>query len=133
MGLQKLEVLDHRVRFVAAEFADDAQQNGARLRTRGRKLDLAFAHIRFDVVKLLQKIVVPGDAPVLAVGDRLQSDALLLADDLLDLAIFDFRQRVRADFATLALFPRFFERRGPQQAADMVGAEWGLGALHEVS
>ena len=88
-ALQKLEMLDHRMRLVAAEFADDAQQNRPRLRAGRGKLDLALAHIGFDVVELFQKIVVPGDAPVFAVGDRLQPDVLLLADDALDLAILD--------------------------------------------
>src|ERR1700683_2789211 len=84
-------------------------------------------------MKLFEKIVVPGNAPVLAVGDRLQSDALLLANDALDLAVLDLPERVRADFAAFALFPRLLERRGAQQAADVVGAKRRFRVLHKYS
>ena len=87
--LQKLEMLDHRMRLVAAELADDAQQDRPRLRPGRGKLDLALADIGLDVVEPFEKVIVPGDAPVLAVGRRFEPDHLLLADDALDLAVFD--------------------------------------------
>ena len=52
-------MLDHRVRRVAAELADDAQQDRPRLRAGGGEFDLALAHIGFDVVEIFQKVVVP--------------------------------------------------------------------------
>src|SRR5580704_2349989 len=113
-------MLDHRMRLVAAELPDDAQQDWPRLRPGGGELDLAFADIRFDVVEVFQEIVVPGDAAVFAVGDRFESGRLLLADDALDLAILDFGQRRGGDFTTLALLARLFQRGSAQQAADMI-------------
>ena len=42
-----------------------------------------------------------------------------------DLAVFDRLELVGGDLAALVLAPRFFQRRGAQQAADMIGAEGG--------
>src|ERR1700686_3162114 len=123
-------MLDHRMRLVTAQLADDAQQDRPRLRGPGGAFDLALARIGLDVVEPLEKIIVPGDAPVFAVGRRLEPDHLLLADDVLDLAVFDRRQFVGADFAARAFLPRFLQRRGAQQATDVVGAERRLGTLH---
>ncbi len=61
---------------------------------------------------------------------ELQSGCLLLADDALDFAVFDLLQRVGGNLAAFALFPRFFERGRAQQAADVIGAERRLDALH---
>jgi hypothetical protein len=55
--LEELEVLDHGVRGVTAELADDAEQNRPRLRA--LKFDLALAHIGFDAREPLQKVVIP--------------------------------------------------------------------------
>ena len=62
-------MVDHRMRLVAAELADDAQQNGARLRAAGLKFYFAFAGIGLDIVEPFKKIDVPRQAPVFAVGD----------------------------------------------------------------
>ena len=53
-----------------------------------------------------------------------------LPDRLLDLAVFDRAQRAGGDLAALVLRPRLLERRRPQQAADVVGAEWRRLPLH---
>ena len=127
---EKFEMLDHRMRLVAAELADDAQQDRPRLRAACVKLDLALADIGLDVVEPLEKIVVPGDAPVLAVGHRFKPDHLLLADHAFDLAVFDGRQLVGADLAARAFLARFLQRCRAQQAADVVGTERRLGTLH---
>src|SRR5262249_18982910 len=64
-----------------------------------------------------------------AVGDRLQPDAFLFFDGVLDLAVLDRFELIGADFAFGALLARRLERRRPQQAADMIGAKRRLGAL----
>ncbi len=53
-------MLDHRMRAVIAELADDAQQDRPRLRPGAVELDLALADIGFDVVEPLEEIEIPG-------------------------------------------------------------------------
>ena len=113
-------MLDHRMRLVAAELADDTQQDRPWLRSGRGELDLALADIGFDVVQIFQEIVIPGDAAIFAVGDRLEPSRFLLADDTLDLVILDLGQRLRGNFAAFALFARFFKRGRSKQAADMI-------------
>src|ERR1700678_28854 len=55
--LEESEVLDHGMRGIAAELADDAEQNRPRLRA--LKFDFAFAHVGLDAREPFQKIVVP--------------------------------------------------------------------------
>jgi hypothetical protein len=86
----EFEMLDHGMRALGAELAHDAQHH--RLGLRALELDLALAEIGFDAGKLAEEIVVPKRAAELAVGDRSQPDVLLLADRLLDLAVFDRRE-----------------------------------------
>jgi hypothetical protein len=124
----ELEMIDHRVRAVAAERAYDAQHHGLGLRT--LKLDLALAQIGLDAVELAEKIVVPEGAAKLAVGDRKQADLLLLANDRGDLAVFDRLELIGADLAALALRAGLFQRGRTQQTANVVGAERRLGAGH---
>jgi hypothetical protein len=124
----ELEMIDHRVRAVAAERAYDAQHHGLGLRA--LKLDLALAQIGLDAGELAEKIVVPEGAAKFAVGDRRKSGLLLLANDRGDLAVLDRLELVGADLAALALRARVFERGRAQQAADVVGAERRLDAGH---
>src|SRR5579883_3039234 len=133
MGFEEIEVLDHRMRAVAAEFAGDAQQHLARLRPAGRKFNLALADIRLDIVEPFQKIDVPGDAPVLAVGHGFQSDRFLLLDHTFDFAIFDHFEVVLSQLAARALLARLFQGCSTQKAADMVGAKWRLATLTHAS
>ncbi len=69
---------------------------------------------------------MPPRAAKLAVGDGLQADILLLLDDALDLPVLDRFQGVGRDLALGALRPCVMDGSGAQQAADVIGAEWGL-------
>ena len=62
----------------------------------------------------------------------LQPDLFLLADDALDLAVFDRLEVGRRNLALGALRARLLQGGRAQQAADMVGAERRLGALHRL-
>src|SRR5215470_13469947 len=117
----EFEMLDHGMREVGAELADHAQHH--RLGLAALELDLTLAEIGFDAVKLAEEVVVPKRAAELAVGDGSQPDVLLLADGLLDLAVFDLAELGGADLAALALAARRFERRGAQQAAHVISAK----------
>ena len=86
--------------------------------------------VLFGAVEAPEEIEMPPRAAELAVGDGMEADVLLLLDDALDLAVFDLLQLRGADLALGALGPRVMDRLGTQQAADMVGAERGLGAFH---
>src|SRR5579863_7838943 len=116
-------MLDHRMRRVAAKLADDAQQDRPRLRAAAGKLDFALAGIGFDAVEPFEEVIVPGNATKLAVSDRLEPHLLLSADDVFDLAILDVLKGLGRNLAARALLARRFQRRRPQQAADMVGAK----------
>jgi hypothetical protein len=87
------------MRRVAAELADDVQQDGARLRALRVELDLALAGIGFDALQPLEEIVIPRCAPELAVSDGFEADRLLLADDVFDGAILGRGERFGADLA----------------------------------
>ena len=77
-----------------------------------------------DAVEALVEVEMPPGAAEFAVGRELEADLLLLPDDLLDLAIFDGLEVGVLDLALGVLGARLFQRRGAQQAADVVGAEW---------
>ena len=47
-----------------------------------------------------------------------------------DLAVFDRFERGGGDLALGVTLARLFQRGGPQQAADMIGAERRFGSLH---
>ena len=83
----------------------------------------------FDAVEPPQEIEMPPGTAEFAVGDGLQPDRFLLLDDVLDLAVFDLFELGGADFTFGAALARAFKRGRPQQAADMIGAEWRLGSL----
>ncbi len=68
-------------------------------------------------------------ATELAVGDGLQAHVFLELDDLGDRAVLDFAQLRGRDRALLALFARVEQDLRAQEAADVVGAERGRGAL----
>src|SRR5262249_22037746 len=86
--------------------------------------------IGFDARKLAEKVVVPKRAAKLAVGGGAQPDVLLLADDRLDLTVFDRGELGGGDLAALALGARRFERGGAQQTPHVIGAKRRLGAGH---
>src|SRR6476646_2357359 len=126
----EFEMLDHRMRAVATELADHAQHHGLGLRA--LELDLALAEIGFDAVELAEEIVVPKGAAKLAVSHGTKPRFLLLADDGLDLAVFDRLEFFGGDLAALALGARLLEDGGTQEAPDMIGANRRLGAWHMV-
>src|ERR1700730_8758515 len=125
--LDEFEMLDHRM----AGEADLAGDLGAFVaRPRRGKRDAGLHDGLLDTVEAPEEIEVPPRAAEFAVGDRLQAGRLLLPDDVLDLAVFPRSQLIRRDLALGAALARRFQRRGPQQAADMIGAERRFGSLH---
>ena len=87
----------------------------------------AFANlIEFDAVEPFHEIeLVPGAAKF-TVGRELQPDLFLFFDRPFDLAVFNRTQRIGRDLVSRSLPPGLFQRRRPQQAADLI---WrGLGA-----
>ena len=124
--LQKLEVLQHRV-IGEADLAGDL--DAQRLGLHALKLDAVVELVEFDAVEHAEEIEMPPRAAELAVGGELEADLFLLLDDLLDLAVFNLFELSRRNRALLALRARLLDRRGAQNAADMVGAKWRLGSL----
>jgi hypothetical protein len=94
------------------------------------ELDAAIGGVERDAVEAAEEIEMPPRAAEFAVGGELQPDVFLLLDDLLDLAVFNLPELGRRDCAAGAFDARDLERRGAQQAADMVGAEWRRTTLH---
>ena len=110
------------------DLADDAHAFGLGLDP--GKGDALAGGVELHAIEPLVEIELPPGAPELAVGRELEPDLFLLLDDLLDLAVLDLPELLGGDLALLALRPRLLERRGAQQAADMIGAEWRFGSLH---
>src|SRR5262249_55367098 len=92
------------------------------------KCNAGIHDVAFDPVEAPEKIEVPPGAAELAVGGALQPHLLLLLDGALDLAVLDPLELRRA---ALALLARRLQRRRAQQATHVVGAERGLGSLHD--
>src|ERR1035437_7272622 len=109
VGLQKLEVLQHRV-IGEADFALDP--DALHLGLHAMELDAVIELIELDAVEHAEKIEVPPGAAEFAVSGELEPDLLLLLDDLLDLAVLDRLELGRVDLALLALRARLFDRRG---------------------
>ena len=127
MGLEKLEVLEHGV-VGESDLAHDAQ--ALRLGLHAAELDALVALVQLDAVQHPEEVEVPPGAAKLAVGGERKPELLLLLDDLLDLAVLDRLELGRRDRALFALGARLLERRGAQEAADMIGAERRLGSFH---
>ena len=83
-----------------------------------------------DTVQPTEEVVMPPGPAVLAVGDRLEADRLLLGDDLPDLGVLDRRQLLGGDAAGLALGAGLLQRRRAQDGADVIGTEWHIGRGH---
>ncbi len=126
MRLQEFEMLDHRMRLVAAELAGDAQQQRPRLRSARLKSDFAFADIGFDVIEPFEEIGIPRHAAVFAVADgfRPAASCFSITPSISRSSIS--LNALGADLAARAFFPRRLERGRAQQAADVIGAEWRL-------
>src|SRR5687768_8021052 len=93
-----------------------------------RVLELDFhAALLLDAVELQQEIGVEEGAAELAVGDRLEAQALLIGGNVANRVILDRAQSYGVDRAGLAVDPGVDQRLGAQKAADMIGVKWGLG------
>ena len=86
--------------------------------------------VDFHAVEHAEEIKVPPGAAELAVGGHLQSDLLLLFDDLLNLAVFDLLELSVADLALFPFRAGFLEYGSTQQAADHVGAKGRINSGH---
>ncbi len=109
-----------------ADLADDAHALGLGLDP--GKGDALAGGIELGAVEPLVEIELPPGTPELAVGRKLEPDLLLLLDGFLDLAVLDRLELLGGDLALPMLGARLLERRGTQQAADVIGAERRLGS-----
>ena len=75
-----------------------------------------------DAVEAGEEVEVPPVATELAVGDRSESDAELLLDDVADRVVLDRRQLACWELAVAPALTDLGEVARTQQAADMVGA-----------
>jgi hypothetical protein len=79
---------------------------------------------------MAEKIEMPPGAAEFAIGRELQPERGLFVHDLFDFQIFRLAQNFGRYLAFLQLRPRFLDPWRPQQAANLVGTEWGFGSLH---
>src|SRR5262249_9463144 len=123
----EFEMLDHGMAG-KPELAGDAHALVAGLDPGERHASVH--HMAFDPVETPEEIEVPPGAAELAVGDGLKPPLLLPRDGALVPACLD-RLGVRGgELALRALRPRRLQRRWPQQAAYVIGAERRLRSLH---
>jgi hypothetical protein len=91
---------------------------------------VALHRVGRDVAELGVEMAVIGAAPELAVGRQPKPEPLLQGDRLLDRAVLRPRQLAAVDLAAARFAAQLEQGRGPQQAADMLGAKRRMGA-HE--
>jgi hypothetical protein len=129
-------VLREKREGVAEDRLGDADL-AADVRERGHELDVALLVVERDLdlvvggrdpVERIDEVHVPGAPPELAVGDPPQADLLLHADGVRDGTVLDRAQLLAGDPAGGRVLPRPEQLWRAEQAADMVGAERGLGA-----
>src|SRR5262249_19789240 len=126
MRFQELEMVNHRMTG-KSDLSHDAHCLGPGLDA--VELNAVLGHEAFDAIEGFQKIEMPPRAAIFPVGRELEPDLLLSADDLLDFTVLDLAQRSGRNLAALAFPTRLFERRGTQQAADVIGAVRRLHSL----
>ena len=95
----------------------------------GAGRDVAGHH---HAVELFQKVEMEPTAAELAVGDGLHTGSLQLGDGLGDGVILDMAKFLGRDIAGRPLGPSIVDSLGPEKAADMVGAERRVDAVHWV-
>ena len=113
-----------------ADLAVDADRLG--LGGDAGELDAVGGLEKLDAIEPGVEIEMPPRTAQLAVGRELQSDLFLFLHQTLDLAVLDRRELGGRDRAGRPLGARLLDGRGSQQAADVIGAERGLGACHGV-
>ncbi len=127
---------------VIAEDAAVERKPAFDLEPRGREVHIAFlaVEVHGDVLlhlahaaDLVEKIHVPGRTAELSIGNALQAQFLLHAHDIANRGVFSLAQIGRSKAPCLVFRAGAREFRRPQQAADMVGAEWRLGQGHSCS
>src|SRR6185295_10958915 len=94
--LEEPEMLEVRMAR-EADLAHDA--HAFRLGLDAGELDPLPGGIELGAVEALEEIELPPGAPEFAVGRELETDGFLLADDFLDLAVFDLLQLRGRDLA----------------------------------
>src|SRR6516162_4309285 len=114
-------MLEHRVRGGKIQLADHPHRIMPGLRA--RKLDADVGVKQLAAGQMAEEVEVPPGTAELAIGRKLQADRGLFFYRLLDLHILDLAQVVGRNLALLASCARLFDRRWPEQAADLVGAE----------
>src|SRR5262245_58049195 len=92
----ELEMLKHRMAG-KADLAGDLETFVAGRHP--RESDTGIHHVFLDAVETPEEIQVPPGAPEFAISDRLQAGIFLLFDDALDLAVLDFLELCRTNFA----------------------------------
>src|SRR5262249_47178805 len=92
------------------------------------ELDAVVELVDLDALQHAEEVEVPPRAAVLAIGRELETDVLLLLDDLVDLAVLDRLEVSFAELARLVLGTRVLDRGRAQDAADMVGTVRRLGS-----
>src|SRR5438477_8789297 len=123
-------MIKHRVIGREVELADHAHRVVPRLDT--CELDAGLGVKQFAAGQLRQKVKVPPGTAEFTVRRELQADRSLLVHDLFDLEVLGLAQVLRRYLALLELGTRLLDALWPQQAADLVGAEWGSGSQHDL-
>jgi hypothetical protein len=117
------EVLEHGVVGRKADLAGDV--HGVRLGRQALERHAGVFGDDLDAVEPAEEVEVPEGAAELAVGYGVQPDLLLAADRMEDRLVFDVPQCGGVDLAVLEAGTGLMNGCGAQQAADLVGAEWG--------
>ena len=81
-----------------------------------------------DAAQLVDEVHVPGVAAELPVGRRAEAEVLLEGDDLADGVVFSRAEAVGVDATGREVVTGLYEVSGAQQATDVLGPEWRLGA-----
>ncbi len=90
-----------------------------------QEVTLLYGH----AIELLEEVDVEEHAAELTVGDATQPDVLLCGHDPADVGIFDFSKLSAGDEAGGAGLSGVHESAWSEEAADVVGPEWGSGHL----
>src|SRR5581483_8045948 len=97
------------------------------------KLDALLRMEQLAAGELGEEIEMPPGAAELAVGRKLEAGRGLPMHDLLDFHVLDLAQLLGRNLVFLEFGARFLDALWPEQTADLVGAEGGLGSLHGVT